>query len=164
MSAPADWPRANEHSVAHAQFTIERVYATPPAQVFAAWADPAAKSRWFVAGEGWDLAEYEHDFRVGGREHGSFQRKAGESVYRNEVRYFDIVPPHRIVMAYSMARDAVRISASLLTVEFVAEGSGTRLRLTEQGAFLDRHDSSATREQGWKDLLAALENELSNAR
>ncbi len=164
MSAPADESRANEHSIAHAQFTIERVYAPPPRQVFAAWADPAAKSRWFVAGNGWDLADYEHDFRVGGREHGTFQRKAGESVYRNEVRYFDIVPPHRIVMAYSMARDAVRISASLLSVEFIAEGRGTRLRLTEQGAFLDRHDSSAAREQGWQDLLAALETEVSGTR
>lgn len=164
MSDPADWPRANEHSVAHAQFTVERVYAATPAQVFAAWADPAAKSRWFIAGKGWDLTEYEHDFRVGGREHGSFRRKAGEPLYCNEVRYFDILPPHRIVMACSMARDAVRISASLLSVQFIAEGGGTRLRLTEQGAFLDRQDSSDAREQGWKDLLTALENELSSAR
>ncbi|WP_313914989.1 SRPBCC family protein [Tahibacter sp.] len=163
MSAPDEWPHANEHAVAHAQFTIERVYAAMPVQVFAAWADPAAKSRWFVAGKGWDLAEYEHDFRVGGREHGSFQRKAGEPVYRNEVRYLDILAPHRIVLAYSMARDAVRISASLLSVQFIAEGGGTRLRLTEQGAFLDRHDSSASREQGWEDLLTALGKELGHA-
>jgi uncharacterized protein YndB with AHSA1/START domain len=34
-------------SVEHATFVIERRYDASPARVFAAWADPAAKRRWF---------------------------------------------------------------------------------------------------------------------
>jgi uncharacterized protein YndB with AHSA1/START domain len=36
--------------VTHATFSLERIYPVPPARVFAAWADPAAKARWFAPG------------------------------------------------------------------------------------------------------------------
>lgn len=154
---------ALEHSVAHARFTLQRVYPASPERVFRAWADPASKNRWFVESEGWEITEYSHDFRVGGREHGRFAQKQGDPVYSNETVYFDIVPQHRIVLAYAMARDGTTISASLLTVELRAEGEGTRLILTEQGAFLDGHDASPMREQGWGELLTGLGNEIARA-
>ncbi len=37
-----------ERSVTHATFVVERLYDASPARVFAAWADPAAKRRWFT--------------------------------------------------------------------------------------------------------------------
>lgn len=153
----------NAHVVVHAQFTLVRHYAAAPPWVFAAWADPAIRQRWFVAGEDWETADYVHDFRVGGCERGRFRRAAGEPYYDNESHYLDIVAPRRIVMTYTMSRDGVRISASLLTVQFEADGSRTRLVLTEQGAFLDRQDSSAAREQGWQHLLTALGREFGGA-
>jgi hypothetical protein len=55
-----------------------------------------------------------------------------------------------------MTREAVPISASLATVEFVAEGEGTRLRFTEQIALLDGGDTTADREAGWRGLLDKL--------
>ena len=151
---------AAEHSLAHAQFTLQRSYPASPQRVFKAWSDPAQKNRWLVEGEGWAITEYSHDFRVGGREHGRFAQKAGDPVYTNDTVYLDIVENRRIVLAYAMARDGNAISASLLTVELQAEGSGTRLVLTEQGAFLDRRDSSLQREQGWEELLTALGREI----
>ena len=51
--------------VTHNTFSLERLYAVPVAQVFAAWADPAAKARWFAPGP---AAGHQLDFRVGGRE------------------------------------------------------------------------------------------------
>ena len=42
--------------IVHASFTIERSYAASPARVFAAFADPAQKRRWFAEGEGWELS------------------------------------------------------------------------------------------------------------
>ena len=55
-----------ERSVVHSTFTTERTYDWPPARVFAAWADPATKARWFAGGTG--EGNYQLDFRVGGRE------------------------------------------------------------------------------------------------
>jgi uncharacterized protein YndB with AHSA1/START domain len=49
-----------------------------------------------------------------------------------------------------------RTSASLATIEFKAEGAGTRLVFTEQGAFLDGFDKAESREGGWRELLEAL--------
>ena len=51
-------------TVTHATFTLERTYQAAPARVFAAWADPATKARWFSTPTG----EHKLDFRVGGRE------------------------------------------------------------------------------------------------
>jgi len=65
-----------------------------------------------------------------------------------------------IVFAYTMARDGTTISASLATVEMAPAGTGTRLTLTEQGAFLDGRDKVEHRETGWRALLDTLETAL----
>ena len=54
-----------------------------------------------------------------------------------------------------------RISVSLATVEVKAEGKGTRLTLTEQGAYLDGSDDGSLRKQGTEGLLDALGRYLS---
>jgi uncharacterized protein YndB with AHSA1/START domain len=147
-----------ERSVTHATFVIERSYDSAPARVFAAWADPAAKARWFGAGEE-GAGAYELDFRVGGREINRGTAPDGNA-YSYEARYQDIVPDERIVYTYDMSLDETRISVSLATVEFKPAGKGTRLIFTEQGAFLDGHDIPAQREQGTGGLLDALGTEL----
>ncbi|WP_119460616.1 SRPBCC family protein [Rhodospirillaceae bacterium SYSU D60014] len=149
----------DERSVTHATFVIERPYDASPARVFAAFADPVVKRRWFVEGEGWKVDEFEVDFRVGGYERSRFRYKEGP-VIRNDTVYQDIVPDRRVIIAYSMTIGDTRISASLATVEFKLEGSGTRLVYTEQGAFLDGADKPADREAGCRMLLEALDAEL----
>jgi len=151
----------SERSVEHATFVVERTYDATPARVFAAWADPAAKARWFGPGES-EEARFELDFRVGGRE---INRGAMEgSVYAFEGLYQDIVPDERIVYTYDMHLDQARISVSLATVELKPEGDGTRLVFTEQGAFLDGLDTPAERQQGTGSLLGALGEELERSR
>jgi uncharacterized protein YndB with AHSA1/START domain len=144
-----------DRSVEHATFVVERTYDASPERVFAAWAEPAAKARWFGGSDG----EFELDFRVGGRE---INRGAlpGGSVYAFEGRYQDIVPGERIVYTYDMYLDGTRISVSLGTVEFKPAGAGTGLIYTEQGVFLDGLDTPAQREQGTGGLLDALGAEL----
>jgi hypothetical protein len=46
------------------------------------------------------------------------------------------------------------------TVEFVAAGDGTKLTFTEQGVYLDGHDTPEIREGGSKELLEALGKSL----
>jgi uncharacterized protein YndB with AHSA1/START domain len=149
-----------ERSVTHATFVIERTFDASPARVFAAFADPEAKARWFAGSpEDWESAEYELDFRVGGRERASGGPPGGPA-YTFEAQYRDIVPDERIVTTYDMHLDDKRISVSLATVEFKPEGGGTRLIFTEQGAFLDGYDDPAERERGTRELLDALDADL----
>jgi uncharacterized protein YndB with AHSA1/START domain len=126
--------------------------------VFGAWAQPAEKARWFGIPDD-EIGEYELDFQVGGRE---VNRGSGPDghVYTYDARYQDIVPDERIVYSYDMLRGETRISVSLATVELEPEGAGTRLIFTEQGVFLDGHDTPDLREQGTGSLLDALDADL----
>jgi uncharacterized protein YndB with AHSA1/START domain len=148
----------SQRSVHHATFVVERTYAASPARVFAAWADPETKARWF-GGSDEANGEYELDFRIGGRELSRGGAPDGE-VYTYEARYHEIVPDERIVYVYDMHRDKTRISVSLTTVDLKAEDAGTRLIYTEQGAYLDGEDKPEYREQGTGSLLDALGAEL----
>jgi uncharacterized protein YndB with AHSA1/START domain len=149
----------NQWSVTHASFVIERSYAASPARVFAAFADPEAKARWFASPDELGTPQHEIDFRVGGREINRGGPPDGP-IYSFEATYQDIVPNERIVFSYDMHAGDQRISVSLTTVEFKAEGTGTRLVFTEQGAFLDGLDKPADREHGTGELLNALGAEL----
>ena len=147
-------------TAAHDTFVIERDYDVPVAQVFRAWADPQLKARWF-AGSTDALGDgYELEFRVGGREVNRGGPPGGP-VYTYESVFRDIVPDQRIVYTYEMHADDDRISVSVATVEFRGDGASTHLRLTEQGVFLDGHDTSAQREEGTRSLLDSLGASLS---
>jgi uncharacterized protein YndB with AHSA1/START domain len=150
-------------SVTHATFVIERTYDAVPACVFAAWADPEAKVRWFAGPDDWESGAHTLDFRVGGSER-AIGGPPGGPVHTYEATYQDIVPNERIVSTYAMYLDETRISVSLATVEFAPTGAGTRLTFTEQGAFLDGLDAPAERERGTRELLDALDAHLLRER
>lgn len=144
-----------DHSVLHATFTLERGYPAPPERVFAAWADPTAKARWFAAG-----SEHELDFRVNGRETVLRRGGEGEPTLTFESVYHDIVPGERIVYTSSLLSDGQLTTVSLTTVRFDPAGAGTQLILTEQGTFLDGKEPPTWREQGTGDWLNSLAGEL----
>jgi uncharacterized protein YndB with AHSA1/START domain len=151
-----------ERTVTHASFTLERVYPAAPIRVFAAFADEKLKEKWFGApGENWTQTEKSMDFRVGGVEVNNGKMKDGPTI-EFEATYWDIVPSVRIIYSYHMSIDGKHISVSLATIELKPEGKGTRLKLTEQGAFLDGFDDPALREKGTNDLLDALGRSLAN--
>jgi uncharacterized protein YndB with AHSA1/START domain len=143
-----------DYTVAHAKFSLERTYPVPPAQVFAAWADPETKRRWFAGSD----SDHQLDFRLDGQElirarHNSANLTV-ESVYR------DIVADRRIVYTSVLSQDDRPATVSLTTVEFQPCDDSTRLILTEQGAFLDGLEQPSWREQGTGDWLDALGVEL----
>ncbi len=155
----------SSHTTTHSTFQIERSYPCAPAKLFAAFADPAAKRRWFAEGEGFIVDAFEMDFSVGGKEHALFRFAAGMplpagTTCENHSRYFDIVRDRRIVIAYAMTVGGNRISASLATFEFREAKGGARLVFTEQAAFFENADGPGLREKGWRDLLDRLATEI----
>jgi uncharacterized protein YndB with AHSA1/START domain len=146
---------AEPRSVVHAIFSLERVYDASPALVFRALSEPAAKARWFEAGGGWTPVERTMDVRPGGRERAKGRWPNG-LVTTFDAVYFDVVPNRRLVYCYEMHLDARKISVSLATIELAPAGAGTRLTLTEQGAFLDGYDDAGSREHGTGLLLDRL--------
>ena len=108
MYASCCWPRLS---------VLKPCSALIPA--FAAWAV-------VPAGEGWTVEQFDVDFRVGGFERSRFRYQGGPPI-TNESVYQVIQPNERIILAYAMAIDGVPLSGSLLTMEYLPEGSGTRL-------------------------------------
>lgn len=144
----------NERSVHHATFTVERTYQASPARVFAAWANPEAKARWFSKAD-------EFDFSVGGREFSRGGPPDGP-IYTFDACFQEIVPNQRIVYSYTLDMGETRISVSVTTVELKPTDAGTRLIFTEQGTYLDGHDTPEQREHGTKAMLDTLGEVLRN--
>ena len=98
-----------KRSIVHATFTVERTYDAAPKRVFAAWADPEIKAKWFGAPTEAD-GKRSFDFRVGGKE--SSSGKADGKSYSFDALYQDIIPNERIIYTYDMHLEGQRISVS----------------------------------------------------
>jgi uncharacterized protein YndB with AHSA1/START domain len=142
-------------AVVHDTIVVERRYPVPASVVFEAFADPEQRARWHFPGSEWELVEFEQDFRVGGHEHSVFGPK-GAADLRDEGRFLDIVENRRIVSAGTMHEGGTRISLTLCTVELEPDGDATRLRLTDQSAFLDGRERPDERRSGWAKVLDRL--------
>jgi uncharacterized protein YndB with AHSA1/START domain len=140
--------------VTHSTFTLERRYPAPVRRVFDAWATPEARARWMAQG-----AEHAQDFVVGGLE--TVRGLDGEGrPLTYEARYAEILTDERILTT-STLRTGDRLSTvSVTSVEFRADGAGTRVVLTEHGAYLPGQERPEWREQGTAQQLDALATEL----
>jgi len=152
----------SERTAAFDTFTLERVYDSTPAEVFAAFADQKLKSRWFAGPSAWRREQGPFEFKVGGHERVVSRPPTGPS-HTLDALYKDIVKDERIVYTYTMHMDETLTSVSVATFEFSKVPGGTRLRLTEQGVFLDGHDYAGQREEGTRALLEALGRSLRTA-
>ncbi|WP_227979433.1 SRPBCC family protein [Nocardia spumae] len=142
------------HTLIHSTFTLEREYPVTPATVFGAWAEPRRKAEWFSSPGG----DHELDFRVGGNEIASGVHDGKRMAFT--ATYQEIVPGERIVYTSTMGVDGEVVTVSLTTVEFDGTAAGTRLTLTEHGAYLDGHEKPEWREEGTGDQLTALGERL----
>lgn len=146
-----------DRNVVHTTFTLERTYKAQREKVFSAFADFETKKKWFGS-DNPEVSAASMDFRVGGREHNHGVADVHGRVhsYRFDALYLDIIDNQRIIYAYDMDAEGQHISASLTTIELADAEGGTRLKLTEQGAFLDGYDDPKMRLEGTKGLLEAL--------
>ena len=126
--------------------------------MFAAWAEPEAKARWFGGGPTETPSSSSTSGSAGGSSAAAPRQTA--TAYTFEARYQDIVPDERIVYTYDMLP---RRTADLR----LAGDGGVHARrrrhpadLTEQGAFLDGLDTPAPARAGLAGLLESLAVEL----
>jgi uncharacterized protein YndB with AHSA1/START domain len=146
----------------HGSFTLERVFAAAPAQVFFALTDLAAKDKWFRGGPEQVMVERFMDVKPGGRER-AYGKWPNGNTSRFDAVYFDVIPDRRLVYAYEMHLNGIKISVSLATLELSLAAGGTKLVITEQGSFLEGYQDAGSREQGTGFLLDQLGTSLGGA-
>ncbi|MGA8037852.1 MAG: SRPBCC domain-containing protein [Candidatus Acidiferrales bacterium] len=148
----------------HNTFVIERKYSVPVEKVFAAFADPATKRRWYAEGKSHEVRSFTMDFRVGGEEKTTYLFGPNTPfpgvALGNNGRFEDIVPNKRIVETSTMTLGEHRISTSLTTIELVPSAKGTDMIFTHQGTFYENSGGPKMREEGWMSIFDRLDKEL----
>ena len=151
--------------MSHGVFSLERTYEAPVERVWRALSDREAKAKWF----GGTVGEWSRDRASHGLSRRRRRARQGPLEKRRRLRpstpsITTSFPSERIVYSYTMRLNEAKISVSLATMELDAESSGrTRLKVTEQGAFLDGYDDDGSRERGTAFLLDKIGESLAIA-
>jgi uncharacterized protein YndB with AHSA1/START domain len=130
--------------------TITRRLPAPPDRCFRAWTDPQALKQWFGPGA-IEVLHAESDPRVGGSYRIRARSPGGEEHDVSGV-FQEVVTDRKLVFTWAWRGTPER--QSLVTVEFVPDGTATTLTLTheqfaDEGA-RDRHH------HGWSGSLDKL--------
>lgn len=154
----------SQPAVVHDTFVVNRAYPASVERVFKAISQLDQKRRWFAEGDQHVVEAFEQDFELGGFERLQYRYKPGTMfpgvVIKSDGYFLDIIPNRRVVTASSMTFADRRISASLVTMELSANGNGTDLDCTFQGAFFEGADGPQIRVMGWRSLLERLAAEF----
>ncbi|PHY21186.1 SRPBCC domain-containing protein [Caulobacter sp. BP25] len=148
-------------------FEMEEAFACPLEKLFSAFTDPVTKRAWYADGAHTpthDTLEYTLDPEVGGKEVFRVVLNDKTPVPGLEIEMMGecVARVDNALLVYSsrmIARGDV-VSITNETFEFMSDGAGARLRLTQQGTYLDGSDGPELRRRGHEQLLAELRRHL----
>jgi uncharacterized protein YndB with AHSA1/START domain len=148
--APDRWPVVQ----------VRRTLAASPEELFRAWTEPDLFRQWFKP-RGGSIPSAEMDVRVGGRYRIAVQRLG--LVYYAVGEYLELDAPTKLVSTFGWERvPLVRLSDSLLTVEFVAREGQTEVVITHER--LRNRALRGLHGWGWRSNLKALARGLARSR
>jgi uncharacterized protein YndB with AHSA1/START domain len=133
---------------------IARHLSAPPERVFDAWLDPRVAGRWLFATPGGENVRCDIDARAGG----SFvitDRRDSEDV-EHVGSYIEIDRPRRLVFTFGVPKYSSEITTVIVTI--MPSGAGCDVALEHQDVPTEWRSQT---EEGWRDLLARLEQVLS---
>ena len=136
--------------------TITRDIASPPETVFDAWLDPAIACRFLFATPDGEMLIVEIDARVGGRALIVERRASGDA--HHHLLFDEIDRPCRLAFRFR-ADPAKEGEWTRVTIDFAAQGDGTRLTLTHEMDPAWAAYEEQTR-KGWTMILASLATAL----
>jgi uncharacterized protein YndB with AHSA1/START domain len=148
-------------------FEMHEAFACPVQRLFSAFTDPMTKRAWYADGahaETHETLEYTLNPQVGGKEvfrlalndktpaPGLEIHMEGECVAR--------IDNTLLVYASRMSAHGQVVSITNETFEFAPDGAGARLRLTQQGTYLEGSDGPELRRRGHEQLFSDLRRHL----
>lgn len=131
---------------------MEHHFAAPPDEVFRCWTDPDELKNWYQPVAGW-VTTAEIDLKVGGKYRIAFGPE-GQDPFVETGEYLEVDPPKRLLYTLHLTTQSGTLE-NVISVDFVADGSGTLVRLEEKG-----YPTRKIRDQhagGWGTCLNNLE-------
>lgn len=140
------------------EMTISRYFAAPPELVYQAFVDPVQLAQWFAPLTFHvPLSTIEMDVRAGGVWKFVMVNNDDPAITSPVDSTFSEVVENRLIAGYEIVKDFPGMEDGTkltMTIEFIPEGDGTRLELT-QGPFPEQmRDMSAV---GWGQSLYKLD-------
>jgi uncharacterized protein YndB with AHSA1/START domain len=145
----------------HATLVFEREIPALIEKVFAALADPLARTEWGAPSDTAVVIYDEADFREGGQDRFRCGSKADPNIH-GMTRYLEIIANRRVVSSETIVMDGKRLCASLTTLELTADGEKTKLKSTTQLASFIGEDMVRGHETGTNASLDNLVQYFSN--
>ena len=135
----------NETAMGSFRTDVARSYQAKPEQVFDARVDPASVKAWLAGGE---------KAIVDAREDGLFflNMKNGDRLEPHYGRYLRVERPR--LLEFTWVSEHTHGKESVVTIELVARGASTELRLSHVG--LASEEAAASHKGGWSDFLEQL--------
>jgi len=133
---------------------VVQVRRTLPAtreEVFRAWTDPKLVTEWFKP-RGGSSPGAEADVRVGGKYRWGM-KLLGHSYYAVG-EYIEVDQPNRLAFTFGWEHAIVRLTDSIVTVDFLDHGDQTELVITHER--LPNRAMRALHGIGWRGLLKDL--------
>ena len=128
---------------------LTRLLPASPERVFDAWTDPESVAVWMCDGTT-TVASVELDVRVGGQFRVVMRGTESDHVHSGEYR--EIRRPDRLVFTWTSS--GTEGKETLVTLDFVARGKGTELRLTHE--LLPSQDAADKHQGGWTSIFDKL--------
>jgi len=143
------------------ELRLERRFSAAPDAVFDAWTNPEVLQRWWAAGPGWETPLAEVDLRPGGRYRLTMRDPQAGAEHTVGGEYVEVRRPERLTYTWAWESEPgapAPAEPSRVTVDFRADGDGTRVEITHSG--LASEESRAQHEHGWNACFDNLERVL----
>ncbi len=131
---------------------LERRFEAAPERVFDAFTKPEQLKQWWGP-EGFTTPKAKLDVRAGGAYAIDMKAPSGE-IYRVRGTFRTVERPKRLVYTWAWQEGSYADLPTLVTLEFLAKGKGTLLRITHEGMttaeMVDDHKG------GWSSTLERL--------
>ncbi len=152
---------ASPQTIPETSLRISRTYPARREEVFRAWTDKEALSRWFAPSAEFETKVPLLELKPGGRFR--IEMRQGEVNHVVVGRYREVRPPEKLVYTWKWETDPDRgTEDTIVTVEFLDRGRSTELVLThERFVSVEIRDEHS---KGWNGCLEQLGRFLSERR
>jgi uncharacterized protein YndB with AHSA1/START domain len=134
----------------------EKDFAVPVEQLYKAWITPEDLKQWWHPSDH-HLKTVELDVKEGGQFKYEFEGKEGQTALTITGEYHEVKENEKLAYSWnwSISANEVKDSEHELTILFVADGDGSKIKVTQEN--FENEESINPHQEGWEKALSDLQ-------